>query len=250
MGASYLKPRMILGLVLLACILGVSLHAGRTLAGALPSSAGLPMVAAFSAPQCGGCDPAIDCCDQFNCTSPIILDLSGNGFFLTDASHGVVFDISGSGNPIHLGWTTPSAENAFLALDRNGNGIIDDGTELFGNFTPQPPSEHPNGFLALAVFDRPENGGNGDGIIDSHDRVFASLRLWIDSNHDGICQPEELYSLSSKGVEAVSLNYHASMKRDQHGNMFRYRAKVNPRDRNDTSDIGRTAYDVFLVAAH
>jgi len=179
----------------------------------------------------------------------VILDLSGDGFSLTDAAHGVLFDISGSGKPIQVAWTAPSADNGFLALDRNGDGIINDGTELFGNFTPQPQSPHPNGFLALAVYDKPENGGNGDGIIDARDKIFASLRLWIDTNHDGACRPEELYTLPSRGVASISLSYHAEMRRDQYGNLFRYHAKVNPSDAKDASETGRTAYDVFLTTA-
>ncbi len=181
--------------------------------------------------------------------SPVLLDLSGNGFFLTDASHGVRFDISGSGKSIQIAWTAAEADNAFLALDRNGNGVVDNGTELFGNFTPQPSSPHPNGFLALAVYDQPEHGGNGDGIIDARDQIFSSLRLWLDSDHDGVCQPDELHTLPSEGVISLSLNYHASLKRDSYGNLFRYRARVNPRDRNDTSEVGRTAYDIFLTTA-
>ncbi len=204
--------------------------------------------------QCGGgsTDPPCPSGDgqiQPVC-SPVILDLSGDGFSLTDAAHGVLFDISGSGKPIQVAWTAPSADNGFLALDRNGDGIINDGTELFGNFTPQPQSPHPNGFLALAVYDKPENEGNGDGIIDARDKIFASLRLWIDTNHDGACRPEELYTLPSRGVASISLSYHAEMRRDQYGNLFRYHAKVNPSDAKDASETGRTAYDVFLTTAN
>jgi hypothetical protein len=184
----------------------------------------------------------------YDCT-PIIIDVGGNGFSLTDAAHGVVFDFSGTGKMIQTAWTAPGAQNAFLVLDRNGDGIINDGTELFGNFTPQPQSPHLNGFAALAVYDLPENGGNGDGIIDARDRIFSSLRLWLDSNHDGVSQPEELYTLPSLGVNSISLNYHASMRRDQFGNLFRYRAKVNPTGPNDNSEVGRAAYDVFFTTS-
>lgn len=180
--------------------------------------------------------------------SPILIDTTGNGFVLTDAKDGVRFDISGTGRAIQIAWTASNSENGFLGLPGT-DGLIHNGKQLFGNFTLQPPSTHPNGFLALAVYDQPANGGNGDGIIDSRDKIFSSLRLWIDANHDGICQPEELHTLPSMGVDSISLNYHASMRRDQFGNLFRYRAKVNPLDRNDASEVGRTAYDVFLSTA-
>src|SRR5262249_25968546 len=133
----------------------------------------------------------------------------------------------------------------FLILDRNKNGVIDDGTELFGNFTQQSPSDHPNGFIALAMFDQPENGGNGNGEIDAQDQIFQSLRLWIDKNHDGISQPDELVTLTDAGVQSISLNYEESPMQDRFGNLFRYRARVvfsNPHSYP-------WAYDVFLKQA-
>jgi len=97
--------------------------------------------------------------------SPIIIDVTGNGFHLTSARDGVFFDIAGTGKPIQVAWTASGSANAFLVLDRDNSGLITSGKELFGNFTAQPQSPHPNGFLALAEFDKPENGGNGDGVI-------------------------------------------------------------------------------------
>ena len=196
----------------------------------------------------GGCtsnpdDPSLDC--PTHGPSPIIIDVSGKGFVLTNAAAGVTFDISGTGKPIQMGWTAAGADNAFLCLP-GSDGKCDNGKNLFGNFTPQPPSQNPNGFAALAVYDKPENGGNGDGIIDARDAVFASLRLWIDANHDGISQPEELHTLPSLGVVSISLNYKLSKKVDQYGNVFRYKAAVDPND-PDPSHVGKTAYDVFFV---
>jgi hypothetical protein len=144
-----------------------------------------------------------------------------------------------------MAWTAPGANNAFLTLP-GADGLVHNGTQLFGNHTPQPPSGTPNGFAALAVYDDLKNGGNGDGVIDSRDAVFASLRLWIDANHDGISQPEELHTLPSLGVYSISLNYKWTGRRDQYGNLFRYRAQVNP---GYPTNTGRMTYDVFFIIA-
>lgn len=178
------------------------------------------------------------CCVE----SPILIDVSGHGFVLTSVANGVTFDLAGTGSPIQIAWTAASANNAFLSLP-GADGLVHNGKQLFGNFSPQPSSPTPNGFAALAVYDQPANGGNGDGIIDSRDAVFSSLRLWIDANHDGISQPNELFTLPSLGVNSISLNYKADLRTDQYGNLFRYRAQVNP---GDPASVGRMAYDVFF----
>ena len=190
-------------------------------------------------------------CDPCGCTcvsiTPIIIDTTGHGFHLTSADTGVAFDFFGRGKPIEIAWTARDSGNGFLALDRNGNGRIDDGAELFGNETPQPQSGDPNGYLALAEFDKPENGGNGDGIIDYHDAIYSKLVIWIDANHDGISQPEEMHSLPSMGVYSIGLQYKKEPFVDQYHNAFRYRGVLNPNPLDGTSRDGRYTYDMFFA---
>jgi hypothetical protein len=176
------------------------------------------------------------------------LDIEGEGFHLTSAENGVNFDIGAVGRKERIGWTDPRYHNAFLVLDRNHNGTIDSGKELFGGVTAQRPSNDPNGFSALAVFDLPENGGNGDGVIDARDEVWHKLRLWIDSNHDGISQAEELHRLEEEGVYSIGLDFKITPRRDKYNNEFVYKGRVNVRgERRD--EVNRVTYDVIFSMA-
>jgi hypothetical protein len=188
----------------------------------------------FCIPELGGC-------------SPIVVDILGNGFAMTSGANGVMFDLEASGTPRQFSWTASGSDDAWLALDRNGDDLIDSGKELFGNITPQPPppdGEEMNGFRALAEYDTAGFGGNGDGKIAQQDAIFNRLRLWRDTNHNGVSEPGELFTLPDLGLRKIDLDYRQSRRVDEFGNQFKYRAKV--RDAQD-AQLGRWAWDVFLV---
>ncbi|NRA61905.1 MAG: hypothetical protein HRU25_13575, partial [Psychrobium sp.] len=136
---------------------------------------------------------------------PLTLDLNGDGIHLTNLEEGVYFDQNGNGIKNLSQWNSP--EDGFLVLDRNMNGSIDNGTELFGDSTSinAQGDTAENGYDALAVFDI-----NADGKIDHNDSVYNDLNVWIDKNSDGISQSDELFTLAEIGVASISLSYDAN----------------------------------------
>jgi hypothetical protein len=169
--------------------------------------------------------PLTNSCQTSSCT-PIVIDLDGAGFHFTDLVGGVPFDLDADGEVERTAWTAPSTRDAFLVLDRNDNGWIDDGSELFGGAAPQPVSGDPNGFAALRVLDQLAEGGNDDGFLSPADADFGRLKLWIDADHDGISQPSEIVSLAAEGIEALNLAPVVSERRDRYGNRSRWASQV------------------------
>jgi hypothetical protein len=172
--------------------------------------------------------------------SPIVLPLGDDTYRLTSVSGGVKFDIRAEGSDVQIGWTQLGTENAFLALDRNGNGRIDNGAELFGNRTRLTSGElAANGFDALAELDT-----NGDGAVDPADAAWQHLLLWTDRNHDGMSTTDELQPIAGSVVKALETDHRRVGRKDQWGNEFRYMSHYRL-----TSGARVTFYDIYFRTA-
>ncbi len=210
------------------------------------SQGGLPYSESLCTQLCGG--STTDDCELrpwgYDCPPcPVALDLQGNGLKLSGPLPPVYFDLDADGVADHTSWTRVETHDGFLVLDRNANGKIDDGRELFGIATPLLLSNgwpH-HGYEVLAEFDDPTLGGNDDGVIDDRDRIFGHLQVWLDTNRDGVTQAGELHSLSALGIKAMSLAYYRNQQVDQWGNQFRWWSTIYFQD-GSTSESA----DVFF----
>jgi serine-aspartate repeat-containing protein C/D/E len=145
--------------------------------------------------------------------SPLAIDLNGDGVKSLSIDKGVTFDILNSGSKSHVGWI--SGNDGLLAIDKNGNGRIDNRSELFGGGVGE-------GFATLASFDT-----NKDGIVSSKDRGFDSLKIWKDSNSNGITDAGELQSLSVFGIKSLNVAHNNTFELDKQGNIMGERGSVN-----------------------
>jgi hypothetical protein len=178
-------------------------------------------------------------CDG-NPYSPIIMDVAHNGIKLTSLAHGVVFDLNADGSPEQVPWTRRHSDDAFLAIDLNGNGTIDNGGELFGNFSPStvPGINAANGFEALK---RLQDQTSPTETLTPADPGWAALLVWTDRNHNGYSEPDELATSTAAGLEWISLRYKESRRRDRHGNEFRQKGRAG-----FTGGITDAVWDVWF----
>ncbi len=163
--------------------------------------------------------PVPDCNQE---QEPLLIDLGQDGFHLGAPNTGILYDFFGDGELRPTQWVAPNGNEAFLALDRNGNGTIDNGTELFGRGLFDNSQQRANhGFEQLRQYDFSFNGGNHDDIIDAQDAIWPELLLWNDFNADGLSTPDELMPLSASAITALQTKPKESARFDPSGNALR-----------------------------
>lgn len=168
--------------------------------------------------------------------SPLVLDLNGDGINTTNVlSSTVYFDHDANGFAEKTGWI--SAEDGFLARDLNKNGVIDNGSELFGNYTVlKDGTLAANGFEALKDLD-----SNNDGVFDVNDEAFHDVVVWRDVNGNGITDEGELIDLLQTGVSSIALDYNAGEESDENGNKFSQTGTFS-----DANGINKTIADIWF----
>lgn len=168
--------------------------------------------------------------------SPLVLDLNGDGITTTNVINGnIYFDHDANGFAEKTGWI--NAEDGFLARDLNKNGVIDDGSELFGNYTVlKDGTLAANGFEALKDLD-----SNNDGVFDVNDEAFHDVVVWRDANGNGMTDDGELIDLLQAGVSSIALNYNAGEESDENGNKFSQTGTFS-----DANGINKTIADIWF----
>ncbi|AYA39649.1 hypothetical protein HZS38_03095 [Xenorhabdus nematophila] len=170
--------------------------------------------------------------DEFeNKETPLVIDLTGDGINTIAENRNIFFDHDNDGIIESSGWIDPNS--AFLVWDKNKDGKINNGNELFGNNSIlKNGTNADNGFAALADLD-----DNNDGVFDQNDSLWNSLELWIDYNRDAITDSGELHKLSESGISSINLAYKENGFKDINGNVHGLESTVNWNNGNVTKIV-------------
>ncbi|NBT56285.1 MAG: heme utilization protein, partial [Betaproteobacteria bacterium] len=173
---------------------------------------------------------------QLALASPIIFDLNGDGVRTLSVTAGVKFDVFAQDIRVQTGWVSP--EDGLLVLDINQDGVINDGSELFGSSTKLANGANADdGYAALREMD-----SNHDGSISQDDDVFAHLGVWVDHNSDGVSNADEVKSLDALGITKIDLQAMAELSKDN-GNLLGLTSSYET-----TDGVKHAAADVWFVA--
>ena len=169
-------------------------------------------------------------------TDPLILNLDSKGLaVLAASSTSARFDHNNDGIATATGWA--AVGNGLLVLDRNGNGKIDGGRELFGdNTTLSNGATAAHGYAALADFD-----SNGDHVIDALDSIFSQLQVWQDFNQNGLSEENELFTMQALGIQSLNLDHVAESKDLGNGNRLTHIGSYTKTD-GTTGEMGDAVF--------
>ncbi|CDG95127.1 Complete genome; segment 14/17 (modular protein) [Xenorhabdus bovienii str. puntauvense] len=169
--------------------------------------------------------------DFENKETPLVIDLTGDGIATIKENGNIFFDHDNNGIIESSGWI--ESNSAFLVWDKNKDGKINNGNELFGNNSIlKNGTQADNGFAALADLD-----DNNDGVFDQNDSLWNSLELWIDYNRDAITDSRELHKLSESGISSINLAYKENGFKDINGNVHKLESTVNWNNGNITKIV-------------
>ncbi|EBY4129933.1 hypothetical protein D4Y10_10685, partial [Salmonella enterica subsp. enterica serovar Oranienburg] len=186
-----------------------------------------------------------DMSDAENTSSPIIIDLDRDGVETISLENGVFFDHNGNKFAESTGWVSP--DDGLLVFDRDGNGQIDNGSELFGNNTLQADGTNAsNGYNALKEYD-----DNNDGVLDENDAIWNQLQIWQDKNSNGRVDEGELLTMKQAGIASINTMYKNSSTTDSQGNLHKQTGSITYTDGSKgqsadvwfNTDTGNTRYD-------
>jgi hypothetical protein len=181
-------------------------------------------------------------CNRAPICTPLVLDLQGGDYRFSEAHQGVWFDLNADGLLEKTAWPR-DASVGFLFIDKNGNGLPDDGSELFGNaMRMKSGAPASNGFQALLEYDT-----NGDHAITAADHRWNHLRLWFDRNRDGQAAAQEITGIQDAGVRSLEIDPTWTGRRDRYGNVLRWKAMFETE--NAGSVHRRPYYDIYLTVA-
>ena len=182
--------------------------------------------------------------------SPLLIDFKRDGFQVSPKGEGISFDIDANGKEDFIQWVAKGTNDGFLVRDLNGNGYIDDGSELFGTGTEfildatVPKRRAKNGYEALAQFDSNELGGNQDNKINFRDSIWSALMIWVDHNGNGVSDGNELQPINKTSIASLSLKVENQYDIDASGNVIPYSSWVHTKDRKGPKRIEMV--DIFF----
>ncbi len=181
-------------------------------------------------------------CTQYRCSTPLVLvfDMLRGVAYVADDGRSE-FDLAAAGEAPATRTDWPTEATPWLVLDRDGDGRITSGRELFGSAVMVDGHAAHDGFEALANID-----ANHDGVIDSHDPLFGAMRAWSDRNHDRVSSPDEMQPLTAFGIKSIPVGYTVDARCDARGNCERERAPLTWHDASGAAHTGAVV-DVHLA---